>query len=199
MQLRSTLPRRALWSHTLALSSWLAVGGVYEGKRCPLWVIRDRGIPVERCPMSAPGPIPTGEQRLPTVLHTTAQWRCLRKRLTLSVVRSIWSRSATVANAPTAPQTVARIKCSTLNATKILPRAITRRQASHAPQNFSMAGRTSPPVRKLSFASLPRFRVGIQSPSVIRCCFSAGVDVQYLPRNSNHYRADGYQFWVTPG
>jgi hypothetical protein len=40
-----------------------------------------------------------------------------------------------------------------LNAAKTFPRAITRKQASHAPPNFSAAGRANPPVRKSSNAS----------------------------------------------
>jgi len=61
-------------------------------------------------------------------------------RPTLLVLRSIWMRSATVTTAPTVPQIVARSTCSTLNAAKTLPRAMTSRQASHAPPNFSAAG-----------------------------------------------------------
>jgi hypothetical protein len=48
---------------------------------------------------------------------------------------------------------------------EILPRAITRRQASHAPPNFSAAERPRPPTRSSSDASRFRFSVVIHSPS----------------------------------
>ena len=63
-------------------------------------------------------------------------------RVTLSVVRSICIIRATATTEPTTPQTAAMRTCSKLNADP--PRAITRKQASQAPANFSAAGRARP-------------------------------------------------------
>jgi hypothetical protein len=85
-------------------------------------------------------------------------------RKTLSVVRSICTRRATVTAAPTMPQTDARRACSKLNAASTLPRAITRKQASQAPANFSAAGRTRPLSRKSPNASIILCLLGIGRP-----------------------------------
>ena len=74
-------------------------------------------------------------------------------REALSIVRSICARRETATAALTIPQTEARNACSKLNAAKTFPRAITRKQASHAPPNFSAAGRANPRVRKSSKVS----------------------------------------------
>ena len=74
-------------------------------------------------------------------------------RAALSIVRSICARRATATAALTMPQTEARNACSKLNAARTFPRAITRKQASQAPPNFSAAGRTNQPARKSSNAS----------------------------------------------
>jgi len=74
-------------------------------------------------------------------------------RAALSIVRSICARRATATVALTMPQTEARNACSKLNAARTFPRAITRKQASQAPPNFSAAGRTNQPARKSSNAS----------------------------------------------
>src|SRR5207253_9630885 len=65
-------------------------------------------------------------------------------RAALSIVLSICARRATATAALTIRQTEARNACSKLNAAKTFPRAITRKQASHAPPNFSAAGRANP-------------------------------------------------------
>jgi hypothetical protein len=84
----------------------------------------------------------------------------------------------TVTIAPTVPQTVARITWSTLNAAKTLPRAMTRRQASHAPANFSAAGAE----RRLSNAQRDgidvarRTRRIQQAPVLMRSGFGLGAD-----------------------
>jgi hypothetical protein len=74
-------------------------------------------------------------------------------REALSIVRSICARRETATAALTIPQTKARNACSKLNAAKTFPRAITRKQASHAPPNFSAAGRANPRARKSMKAS----------------------------------------------
>jgi hypothetical protein len=74
-------------------------------------------------------------------------------REALSIVRSICARRETATAALTIPQTEARNACSKLNAAKTFPRAITRKQASHAPPNFSAAGRANPRVRNSTKAS----------------------------------------------
>src|SRR6266576_6937181 len=84
-------------------------------------------------------------------------------REALSIVRSICARRETATAALTIPQTEARNACSKLNAAKTFPRAITRKQASHAPPNFSAAGRTNPLVRRSPNASRTlnlRLRIG---------------------------------------
>jgi hypothetical protein len=56
---------------------------------------------------------------------------------------------------------------------EILPRAITRRQASHAPAElFSAAERPRPSIRTLSDATRFRFSVVIHSPSLTQPKFS---------------------------
>src|SRR4029077_5885047 len=107
-------------------------------------------------------------------------------RPTLFVVRSICSRSATVTIAPTVPQTVARYRCSGLNAAKMLPRAMTSRQASHAPANFSAAGRKSPPARQSANARVPSFKVAIK-PSLVRRRFGALPMCDNRPVSANHF------------
>jgi hypothetical protein len=74
-------------------------------------------------------------------------------RAALSIVRSICARRATPTAALTIPQTEARNACSKLNAARTFPRAITRKQASQAPPNFSAAGRANQAARKSSNAS----------------------------------------------
>src|SRR5262249_20969444 len=84
----------------------------------------------------------------------------------LSVVRSICTSRATVITAPTVPQIDARRACSKVNAANTLPRAITRKQASHAPANFSAAGRMRPLSRKSYNASRALYlRLGMYWPS----------------------------------
>src|SRR6516164_8410930 len=93
-------------------------------------------------------------------------------RTALSIVRSICARRATATAALTMPQTEARNACSKLNAARTFPRAITRKQASQAPPNFSAAGRANQPVRKSSNASRTlNLRLRIDRPFPLGCFF----------------------------
>ena len=96
-------------------------------------------------------------------------------RATLSVVRSICTRRATVTSAPTMPHTEASCACSSVKAAKMLPRAITRKQASQAPANFSAAGRARPLARRSSNVSTTlNLRLGMTGP-FFPCCVRRGV------------------------
>ena len=109
-------------------------------------------------------------------------------RVMLSVVRSICARRATVTAAPTIPQTEARSACSKLNAAKMLPRAITRKQASHAPANFSAAGRARPPARRSSYARTLNLELGIDCPIFFDAAFTtAFFDVRYAAGKRNEF------------
>src|SRR5215467_8594668 len=97
-------------------------------------------------------------------------------RAALSIVRSICARRATATTALTMPQTEARNACSKLNAARTFPRAITRKQASQAPPNFSAAGRANQPVRKSSNASRTlNLRLRIDRPFPLGRFFHRGV------------------------
>jgi len=88
-------------------------------------------------------------------------------RVTLSVVRSICVIRATATTAPTTPQTAAMRTCSKLNAEP--PRAITRKQASQAPANFSAAARARP-VANESLNVFGRLKLGCSTdPPSSRC------------------------------
>jgi hypothetical protein len=77
------------------------------------------------------------------------------------LLRSICTRRTTLTTAPTIPQIEASCACSRLNARAKSPRAITRKQASHAPANFSMATRSSPLERRSSTAGIASFKLGM--------------------------------------
>jgi hypothetical protein len=112
-------------------------------------------------------------------------------RAALSIVRSICARRATATAPLTIPQTEARNACSKLNAAKTFPRAITRKQASHAPANFSATGRASPPARKSPNASRRlNFKLRIDRASPLRRLshrlFSCAVRRRERVMNSCH-------------
>ena len=48
---------------------------------------------------------------------------------------------------------------------------ITRKQASHAPANFSSAGRARPPVLSSNASRTLNLRLGIVGPSLLRCFY----------------------------
>jgi hypothetical protein len=108
------------------------------------------------------------------------------------MVRSICARRETATAALTIPQTEARNAWSKLNAAKTFPRAITRKQASHAPANFSAAGRANPPVRKSSNASRTlNLRLRIARPFPLgrffhRRLFSCAIRRRERVMNSRH-------------
>jgi hypothetical protein len=110
------------------------------------------------------------------------------------VVRSICANRATLTAAPTIPQTEARRACSRLNAAAKSPRAITRKQASQAPTNFSAAVRTSPPARKPSNARILDLRLDMSS-SLLFWRNTSICDIQ--PRRAMNSRITRDQFGVT--
>src|SRR5262249_52156548 len=99
-------------------------------------------------------------------------------RATLSTVRSICASRPTATAAPTIPQLDARSAGSKLNAARTLPRAITRKQASQAPANFSAAGRARPLVRRSPNASRTlNLRLAIDRPFLLhRAALTAACD-----------------------
>src|SRR6476659_3718008 len=113
-------------------------------------------------------------------------------RAALSIVRSICARRATATAALTIPQTEARNACSKLNAARTLPRATTRKQASHAPPNFSAAGRANRPLMLLAFSAVSKcIRVEV-SPSCCGKC-DAGVPFRGLSGCAHLFGVKGPQ------
>ena len=81
--------------------------------------------------------------------------------------RSICASSATLTAAPTVPHMDASRAWSRVRAFAKSPRAMTRKQANHAPANFSIAGRASPPAGSLSCKMLRKPTLCIGSPLLL--------------------------------
>ena len=102
--------------------------------------------------------------------------------------RSICASNATLTAAPTMPHIDASRACSKLRAFAKSPRAITRKQASQAPENFSIAGRASPQAGSRSCKTLRKLRLGIAHPDSFWPLRFATFRF-YIQRNSNHARS----------